>query len=563
MKRIITLLAILYAVTISAQEHKYRSPLDIPLILSANFGELRPNHFHTGVDLKTEGVINKPVYSIEDGYVSRISVSPSGYGLALYIDYPATGHTSVYGHLEKYAPEIAKYVKDKQYEQESFRVDLRLKPTEIPVKKGQLVAYSGNTGSSGGPHVHFEIRKTADDVALDPIEYYKMDIKDNRAPEIRAIAIFPLNEEGAVEFSRDIYRKNIPVLKNGNYAQWKDTVEVWGKIGFGVSAYDRMTGTANIYGVRKVRLYCDSVMIFSSDVSSVDFNRTRMINSMTDFDYWYRTKKFVEKSFVEPGNKLPIYTAANNGYLYINENRIYSLRYELEDLYGNKTQYPFFVKGREQTIPQKRRCTARMVWNNDNNYAADGFSINIPKDFLYDDLCFMLKKTEQKGYLSSVYSVNDSFVPLHNYCDMSIALKKDSIANKSQYGVVRLNAKGGYSWVGGKYENGKVTARIRELGHSYAITTDTKAPVITPVSPASWVKAREIKIRISDDKSGVASYKGTIDGKFVLFEKDVKSPFYRYKFDAARLTKGQKHKFVFIATDGCGNESKYEYEFRY
>lgn len=562
MKKLLALLFSIYTFGVFAQtQQEYRSPLDIPLILSANFGELRPNHFHSGIDLKTEGVINKPVYSIADGYISRISVSPSGYGLAIYVTH-ITGQTSVCGHINKFAPKVAEYVKDKQYQQESYSVDLSLNPEELPVKKGDLIAYSGNTGSSGGPHVHFEIRNTADQTALDPLEYYKNSITDTKPPLIKGIAIYPINEEGAVEFSRFPYRANVSVLKNGSYAPLKDDVEAWGKIGIGVRTNDRMDGTTNIYGVRKVRLFCDSVEIFSSDLSIIDFSKTRMINSMTDFDYWSKRKVFYEKSFIEPSNKLPIYKAVNNGYINIKENRIYNFRYELEDLYGNQTSYSFSVKGKEQTIPQKRKCTLRMSWDKDNNYSADGFSLNIPNGYLYDNLCFMLKKTTDASYLSNTYQVNDTYVPLHGYCNMSVALTKDTATNKAQYGIVRITGTR-ESWVGGKYENGKITAQIRELGHAYAVSTDTKAPEISPIQPVKWIKNGVIKIRVTDNKSGLKSCKGTIDGKFALFENDVKSPIYSYTIDPKRVEKGKTHKLIFTATDGCGNTSTYEYEFKY
>ena len=561
MKKLFTLLLLIYTLSLSAQ-NTYRSPLDIPLILSANFGELRPNHFHSGIDLKTQGVINKPVYAMADGYVSRISVSPSDYGLALYIDYLETRQTSVYGHINKFAPKIATYIKGKQYEKESYRIDIPLKANEIPVKKGDLVAYSGNTGSSGGPHVHFEIRNTENQLAIDPLEYYKTDIEDFQAPLLKGIAIYPLNEKGAVDFSRDPYRKNIAVLKNGNYTSLKDTVQVWGQIGIGVYTNDRMTGTTNIYGVRKVRLLCDDKEIYSSDISSIDFGKTRMINSLIDFDYWSRKRVFYQKSFIEPGNKMNIYKAINNGYIDVNEERIYTFRYELEDLYGNQTTYSFSVKGREQTIPQQKRCSQTFIWDQDNHYSDSQFSIDIPKDRLYDNVCFMLKKTESLKYLSDVFEVNDKYIPLHDFCDISIKMNKDSLINKSQYGIVRINGKT-ENWIGGIYKDGYISGRIRELGHAYAISADIKVPEITPVQPERWVRQAEIKISLSDDKSGISSYKGTIDGEFALFENDVKSPVYSYKFDPSRIKKGKIHKLIFTATDACGNNANYEYEFKY
>ncbi|MDR0825576.1 MAG: M23 family metallopeptidase [Prevotella sp.] len=561
MKKILTLFLLIYTANLTAQ-NPYRSPLDIPLLLGANFGELRPNHFHSGIDLKTQGVINKPVYAMADGYISRISVSPTGYGLALYINYPATKQTGVYGHINKFAPKIAAYIKEKQYEKESYTIDISLNADEIPVKRGDMVAYSGNTGSSGGPHVHFEIRNTENRTAIDALEYCKTDIEDTQAPLLKGIAVYPLNEKGAVDFSRDPYRRSVPVLKDGGYASLKDTAQVWGRIGVGVYANDKMTGTTNIYGVRKVRLFCDDKEIYSSDMSVVDFAKTRMINSLIDYDYWSRTKIFYQKSFIEPGNKLPIYKAVNNGYIDINEERIYNFRYELEDLYGNKTTYPFCVEGREQTIPLKKRCFQTLLWNQDNGVLTDKFSLVVPKDYLYDNVCFTLKNNPSRNYLSDVFEVNDTHVPLHGFCDMSLKLNKDTLSNKAQYGIVHIVGSR-ERWVGGAYKNGYVTGRIGELGNTYAVSVDTKAPTITPLQPERWVRQSEIKIRLSDNKSGVAASKGTIDGAFVLFENDVKSSVYSYKFDPSRLKKGQSHQFVFTATDACGNTASYEYSFKY
>lgn len=561
MKKNLILLLFVCSFSFIIAQNQYRSPLDIPVILSANFGELRPNHFHSGIDLKTAGAINKPVYTIADGYISRISVSSSGYGLAVYVTHP-TGQTSVYGHLNKYVSKVAEYVKAKQYERESFSVDLKLDKDVFPVRKGDLIAYSGNTGSSGGPHVHFEIRDTESQVVIDPLIYYKDMVRDSQSPLIKGIAVYPVNEKGAADFSRDPARRSISALKGGGYAPIKDTLEVWGLVGFGVYGSDRMDGTTNIYGVKKVRLFCDGVEIFSSDISKVEFGMTRMINSLIDYEYWARKKVFYQKMFVEPGNRLQIYNTVNNGYVDIKEERLYDIRCELEDLYENRTVYNFCVKGREQTIPQKKLCTRQMKWNEDNAFSVGQFSLSVPKGYLYDNLCFILKNRPSDKYFSDIYDVNDVCVPLHNYCEMSIPLMNDKLTDKTQYGIVRISG-AKESWIGGVYENGVMKVRIRDLEHSYAVSTDTEPPTITPVQPAGWVKKGEIRIKLSDNKSGIRACKGTIDGDFVLFENDVKSSVYTYKFDAQRLKKGQSRKLIFTATDGAGNTSSYEYIFKY
>ncbi len=564
MKRIYTIFS-LFAISMCllAQSDKtdYRSPLDIPILLSANFGELRANHFHSGIDLKTEGVINKPVYSIEDGYISRIAVSPSGYGLAIYVSHPTTGHMSVYAHIERYAPKIAAYVKERQNKLERFKVDLYPDKSLFPLKKGDLIAYSGNTGSSGGPHVHFEIRDLNTGLTLDPLVYYKDRIQDTLSPELKGIALYGIDQQGVVNDNASIYYP-IRKHKDGGYATIPNT-SAWGRIGLGVYSTDRMNETTNIYGVKLVRLYCDDELIFQSDIETVNFGTTRMINSMIDYDYWSRKKDFYMKSFIEPGNKLPFYKAKNNGYVNIDEEKEYNFRYELEDLYGNITEYGFKVTGKQTEINTQQTCSQYMVWDGDKHYINESFSLIIPKNNLYKDICFSLAQDSLSPYFTDIYAVNSSYIPLDGYCDMKIRLTADSMENKSQYGIIKINGQR-VSWVGGTYKDGAVIGRIRELGHTYSVGSDTKAPSIAPLNAEKWATNKAIKIRLTDDLSGVASFRGTIDGKFVLFEHDVKSTVYTYTFDDTRLTKnGTTHKFSFVAKDGCGNTANYEFEFVY
>ena len=204
----------------------------------------------------------------------------------------------------------------------------------------------------------------------------------------------------------------------------------------------------------------------------------------------------------------------------------------------------------------------QMKWNLDNNFTDGRFSLSIPKNYLYDDLCFILKNKQSGKYLSDIYRVNDVHIPLHNYSEMSIPVRKDTLSNKFRYGVVRIDGSR-ESWIGGVYENGAMKVRIRDLGYDYAVSMDAEAPVIKPVQPAKWVKNAKINIKLTDNKSGIQSYKGTIDGNFVLFENDVKSSVYSYKFDVKRLKKGQNHKLIFTAVDRAGNISTYEYAFKY
>lgn len=565
MNKIIITISLLLSLNTFAQE--YRSPLDIPLSLSANFGELRNNHFHAGIDIKTGGVEGKPVYSVADGYISRIGVSPSGYGLVLYIDHP-NGQTSVYGHLSSYNVRIAEYIKQEQYKQESFRVDLKLTPYQIPVKRGDLVAYTGNTGGSGGPHLHFEIRDTKSEKTLDPLVYYKKLIADTKSPDIKGIAAYPVPGRGVVNGSNLPLRQAVTQLKTGGYSPLKQTIEAWGLIGLGIKAYDRMDATSNIYGVRIVNLSIDNKEVFRSEVASFPFDQSRMINTFTDFSDWRLNKSFYMQSFIEPGNKLPFYSATNSGYITINEERPYQISYELEDVYGNKSVYDFTIIGKQQNIVTPSACNQVLVWDKENKYNTDQFSLSISKDNLYNDVCFTLSQASSTEYYSDIYTVNRTPIPLDKAGEVTIKLSSDPLANKKQYGVVQLTG-GKTSWLGGSYKNGSVIASIRELGIRLAVSADTEAPTITRIESSSSKKRKvvvpsdEIRIRASDNLSGIATFRGTIDGKFALFTHDMKSPIYTYKFDAARLKKGITHKLVFTATDGCGNTAQYTGEFVY
>lgn len=548
-------LFVVYTSSVFSQQYRY--PVIIPPAFSGNFGELRSNHFHSGLDFKTEQTVNKPIVAIEEGYVSRISVSPGGFGLALYVDHPATGHTSVYAHLNSFSKEIAEWVKEKQYEQERFQVTLYPEKGQFPVKQGEQIALSGNTGSSGGPHLHFEIRDSQTEEPLDALAYLPL-VADTQKPDLRGIAFYPQKDKGLINGSSNPLRINISKDSQGNPLAPGRTINAWGRIGVGVKAYDRMNGQSNIYGVKHIRLFVDEELVFSSSIDRFSFSDTRMLNSFVDFEDWKERRSFYMKSFVDPGNRLPFYKTTNNGYIDIIEEREYRFRYELEDHAGNRLDYRFSVQGKPQEIPAPLPCDNWFSWNLNNSFLEIGFSLSIPAGNLYNDLSFTHRKTESHTYYSHIHRVNDKPVPLHQGAELWIGLHTDTLQNRRNYGIVKINDNGSESWVGGTYKRGGIAATIRELGDSYAVSSDTLSPTITPVSPENWVKQRRIRVRLSDNKSGIASFRGEINGKFVLFTHDTKSNVYTYHFDDARLNKGEQLSLVFTTTDGAGNSSEYK-----
>lgn len=554
MYKIILLSLLVCCQTLTAQQ--LRKPMDHPILLSGNFGELRSNHFHSGIDFKTQGVEGKPIHSVKDGYVSRISVSPWGYGNGLYITHP-DGTTTVYGHLQKFSKKITAYIKEKQYAQESFNVNLMLTPDELPIKEGELVALSGNTGSSGGPHLHFEIRDTETEETIDPIEYYKDLIQDTRPPKIQGIMVYPMQGKGIVNGSRRKLELKPVTAKNGKQIL-TGKIEAWGEIGLAVKAYDYMDNTSNIYGVKDITLTADNQVIFRSHLDRFAFHETRYLNSLTDFEEWKEHRSFYIKSFVEPGNRLRFIESLDRGILTIDEPRTYHLTYRLADAFGNTTTLSIRVEGKEQPIPQiDTENTELFHWWSDNRFGAKGIRLTIPKGNLYDDLYFRYSAKEDSTALGATHRLHNKPVALHKSAKLSLRLQTDTLENKRQYGIVRLQ-NGRRSWSGGVYRNGWIDTDIRELG-SYTVGQDRVPPTITPLNPATWVSKQTIAFRLSDNLSGVQTYRGEIDGQFVLFEMNSKSVI-TYKFDKERLARG-KHTLKLTVDDACGNQSTYTYPF--
>lgn len=531
-------------------------PFDFPILLSGNFGELRSNHFHSGIDFKTQGAEGKPVHAAEAGYVSRISVSPWGYGNGLYLTHP-DGTTTVYGHLQRFSPKIAAYVKEQQYAEESFRVDLHLTPEQLPVERGEIVALSGNSGSSGGPHLHFEVRDTETEEVMDPIAYFADHITDTRPPKIQGIMACPVAGKGVVNGQdRDVELK----IVNGKEGRQSlgGTIRAWGEIGFAVKAYDVMDRTSNIYGVREIRLAVDGLVVFQSDLDRFAFDETRYLNSFTDYAEWKKHRSFYMRSFVEPGNRLRFIESLNRGIITIDELRTYQLTYTLSDAFGNSTRFSFQIQGEEQAIPETdTEGTEPFHWGSDNRFGAKAIRLSIPKGNLYNDLDFRYRVIEDSTAIAATHLLHDEPVALHGACPLSLRLQIDTLENKQQYGIVRKR-KGRLSWIGGMYRNGWIDGEIKELG-TYTIAQDTQAPVITPLNAAGWVGKQRFQFRLTDNLSGVKTYRGEIDGQFVLFEMNNRSVI-TYTFDPERLERG-KHTLHLRVTDAAGNESSHTHPF--
>lgn len=511
-------------------------PFDFPLTLSGNFGEIRSNHFHGGLDFKTQGVTGKPVRALADGYISRIRVT-NGSGHVLDVTYD-NGYSTINRHLSAFVQPIADRVEKLQYEQESWEVEIVPEPGEYPVKSGQIIALSGNTGYSFGPHLHLDVFETETGDYVDPMPFFKSKIKDKTAPRAEGIMLFPQAGSGVVAGSERPQSFPPNAVK---------PVEAWGIIGAGIKAYDYMDGVHNRYGVHTVILSVDGTEVFRSTVDRFSQDENRMINSWTHGQYM--------KSFIDPGNTLRLLKASNGnrGLVDISEERDYQFQYVLKDYFGNTSRYRFVVRGKKQPIrPLQHREKYFFAWDRTNYLQEPGMTLVVPKGMLYDDVPLNYSMRADSGAIAFTYQLHDKTVPLHSGCELHIGLRRKPVEDMTKYYVARVTARGKYS-AGGRYEDGFMKTSIRELG-TYTVAIDTVPPVIIPLNKNLWVRNGKVTFRLKDGQTGIRSYRGTIDGKYALFGRpNLTKSVWECKLDPKYVSKGGKHTVEMTVTDQCGN----------
>jgi len=565
MKQFTLLFFLIFSLTGTAQNNPYSSPVKIPIFLSGSFAELRSNHFHSGIDIKTQGITGIPIYSVADGYVSRIVVSPTGFGLALYINHP-NGTTSVYGHLESFRENIAAYVKNIQYERESFRVDLQVPKDRFPVKQDEFIGRSGNSGSSGGPHLHFEIRDSETEEPLNPL-HYSFPVKDNTPARIYSLMIAPLNEHGLVD--NQAQKKIFPVVSSDEKYQLQNNpiIPVYGMVGFALQANDFFDGSNNRCGIYSIRMFWDGELWYSYQMDRFSFDETRYLNSHIDYEEYIQNNRRFHKAWTDPGNRLRIYDyVRNNGQLRVTDGNIHFVKFELKDLHGNTSILEFRIESKAGRAERpKEHFNQLLKYDQHNRFREENIRIDFPEQTFYDDVKFTWKPiSSSEKFLSDIHVVHRNTVPLHSSARLSIKTEKleKRLQEKALFVTVDT-LKQKISAAGGQYDNGWITGDIRTFGN-YAVALDTVPPQIVPLSirdKSALTESSRIRFRISDDLSGINEIVGTLDGKWALFEYDAKTKMITHYFDAERFELGKRHEFVLEVTDNKGNESTYKASF--
>ncbi|HFA50668.1 MAG TPA: M23 family metallopeptidase [Bacteroidetes bacterium] len=541
----------------------FHPPVMHTLLLAGTFGELRPNHFHAGIDIKSSrGVAGDQVFAAADGYVSRIKVDESGYGNALYINHP-NGFTTVYAHLDHFTEAVAAYVKKQQYAKKSFEVDLNPAYGEFTFHQGEQIGVMGNSGSSNGAHLHFEIRKTSNQKPINPL-LFGFHVTDNVPPKMHALKAYFLNdkleEQGAKEF---------PLIKirNGRYKIKGDTLELaaW-RTGLALKVYDHFDRVSNWNGIYSLNMYQDGQLIYEFDMESFSFNESRYINAHCDYEERITKKSYFNRCFHLPGNKLSIYhQQVNSGVIDLYQGKPSHIKMVAADVAGNETVLEFWVRRSKTPAMAVSGKTYNYIFPYDegNLIRTEGLYLHLPKGTLYENLYLKYEVTEEHsdGCFSQVHRIHNYRTPVHKYFDIGIR-PTASIPAELKPKVFVAYCQGGDVWnCGGKWKEGLLRARVRAFG-DYCIMVDETPPVITPVAFKYNMKGyNKMKFKVTDNVETIGhvraiKYKATVDGKWILMEFDKKNDMLIYRFDD-KVGPGD-HVLRISVKDAVGNEVVFE-----
>jgi len=536
----------------------FSPPLDIPMELSGNFGELRPNHFHAGFDFKTLQREGLDVRAAADGYVSRIKISTFGNGKAIYVTHP-NGFTSVYCHLQKATGAVEDFVKKSHYKEESFEIELFLKPNELIVKKGQTIALSGNTGSSEGPHLHFEFRDSKTEKIINPLLFgFDKYIKDTKKPAVSAVYVYPLDDITSVNQSKRPLLLSLSLQKDGTYLSNK--VLSNGKIGFGVSAVDFDNVSSNKNGAYKVQSFLNGKPSFGYQFDTYSFDEMRYINALVDYSRYKKTYQRVQKLFMNnPYNLSIIKTDDTNGVVTVLPNLTSVYRIEVSDFYGNLTAITVPIGFDTSTAVVKKEVVVSNYFvkaNKDNNFFKNNVSVFFPAGTFYEDFDMNFDVKDDILYL------HDDTVPVHSRFEIAIESDKYTEEEKDKVFIADLDSRGriGYNYTNVK--DNVFSTKLRSLG-KYTLAVDTIAPTIS-ISKSiegKWLSTQKtIQFSINDSGSGIKSYDGYLNGSWVLFEYDNKTRRITHNFSDGIVAEGANDLKV-VVKDNVGNSTTFETRF--
>ncbi len=562
------LVFILLLFTISFNAHSqhfpkdyFRPPLDIPLYLSGTFGELRSNHFHSGIDIKTQGVQGKKVYAIADGYVSRIKISEGSYGKALYITHP-NGYVSVYGHLQKFNDTLQKFVIELQYKRESFVVQSFPDKERFKVKKGDVIALSGNSGGSMGPHLHFEIREEATQYPVNPLLFESINVKDFTRPKISGFAIYPVDEYSTINGKNDTVFYEVAGWGPNCRLKDKPEIIVNGNVDFGIKTHDLMNEISNRNGVYEISLFMDTMQVFGIKMDKLSFSTTRYINSLIDYRHYKEDKSRFVRTRIDTNNRLFIYhNVEGNGIYNFNDTLMHSIEFVVNDAYGNVSNLKFDLRSTDSVIFHKQKSKDSMRhfdYSRKNTIEEAGVKVSFSANSFYRSFNFEFNTSDGgEENISKIYQLHNQFVPVQK--SFTVAIKPDSTYNELFSKVFVAYSSDGkeYWYVGAKKSDNFISAKTKLLGY-YTLMADTLAPEIKPINikeGKNIAKQKTIRIKIKDEQTVISSYNAYLNDEWILMEYDAKNELLVYNYNQY-LKKG-KNNFRLEVEDAMKNKSEY------
>lgn len=534
----------LLIISLEGQERKNIQPLRLPVALSGNFGELRATHFHAGVDFRTGGVEGCPVLCVNEGYAVRVNVSPVGYGQALYVEHP-DGTTTVYGHLQRYCPEVEKVVRELQYQKESFAIDENIKERKIYFKQGDTIAYSGNTGSSGGPHLHFEVRDTKSEKLINPLHYYN--IKDIIAPSIKAICLYTISEIGNVKMIRQVPAKPV---RSGYYTCGKVTIPA-GEVGLSVFVEDYMNGSGNKLGIYSMVVSTDNDTVFSMKMDSLSFEQSYLINDVKDF-WRYKKKETVYRCFGNYQAQMLGVKNKKKGVVELEKGEKILVSIEAGDINGNRAvteitliggEYETRAEGREDVLAYNEAYTLELP---ECSVVLEPYSLpysvkrkfKCEKDSVRDRIIYIVGEGDEPLMKKARLSINGTFSEKALICEVG--------AGSNVYPLPTFRGSAG------------IYCNIGYLG-SYTVVEDRVAPEVSYLGAAGG----RLKFKIRDGFSGIGSYRGEVNGKWCLFVYDAKSGILSCSIKEPAFLKGKANDVKLTIKDKVGNAQELKVRYVY
>ena len=550
-QKLLTKLLVLFSsIVIHSQEVDFHPPIDAPFNLSGTFGEFR-SRFHTGIDFKGGEGIN--IFSIEDGYISRIEVSPSGYGKVVYITHP-NGYSSVYAHLSRFSPDIEKYIKSEQYRSKSFTVKKFPKKDQIQVKRGELLGYSGNTGRSFGAHLHFEIRDTNSQDALNPL-MFNYTYEDLERPIIRGL--YTINENNTL--IRDL-PKRISISKTNDSTYVADNIIFNGDIGFGIDIYDiQYKNLFNRNGVYKVELLIDSIQKFSYSMDRIKFSENHYKKLMYDYLSLVKNNRRVLKVYIPPRSNLSfLKTNDFNGIIKSNEITDSKVNIKVTD-WNNNSSYLKFKIISTDLLKSNKPLNGIEILTNQKYVINKGESVvEINKNTFYEDVLLNITSKDD------TIDLGEEITPFRSSIKLKIPIDEniDSLSLSQTFIGKIVNNK--INYISSKINDSYITANTSSLGR-YIISRDSILPEIRPINfkNKSNVKSNKtLRLRIKDDKSGIKNYKAYINGKWALFEYEPKQNLIFHDLSDSVIEDGENDLLIEFE-DGVGNKQTYNTKIYY